>query len=243
MVYNRFAEIYDRLMTKDIDYDEWYNYIEDLFKRIDKKPKDILEMACGTGNLTEILAKNRYDVECFDLSEEMLVIAYEKLRKYKNVSIRNMNMIDFKFNKKFDSVISICDSINYIINMKDLEKTFLNVFNHLKDGGIFIFDINSYYKLSEVIGNNTFIYDEEDVFYTWENEFEDDICNFYLTFFLKEKDIYHRFNEVHKERAFHIEEIMLLLKKVGFKEISSFDGLSFKKPSKKSTRINFLAIK
>lgn len=243
MAYNRFAEVYDRLMTEDIDYKKWFSYIESIFKRTNTMPKEILEMACGTGNLTEVLAKEGYDIECFDLSEEMLSIAYKKLRKYKNVSIRNMNMIDFEFNKKFDSIISICDSINYIIDIEDLKNTFSNVYNHLKDGGTFIFDINSYYKLSKVIGNNTFVYDEDDVFYTWENEFENDISNFYLTFFLKEKDIYHRFNEIHRERAFHIEEIMLLLNKVGFEKISAFEGLSFEKPSNESTRINFLAIK
>lgn len=243
MAYNEFSLIYDKLMMKDINYMNWYNYIKDIFNKFGKKPNNILEMACGTGNLTEILAKERYNIECFDLSEEMLSIAYEKLRKYKNVSIRNMNMLNFNFNKKFDSIISICDSINYIINIEDLKKTFLNVYNHLDNEGIFIFDINSYYKLSEVIGDNTFVHDEDDVFYTWENEFKDNISNFYLTFFIKENDVYHRFNEFHRERAFHIEEIVLLLKKVGFEKISTFNGLSFERPKEYSTRINFVAIK
>src|SRR5690606_23828828 len=137
----------------------------------------------GTGNLSYYLARERYNLVCFDLSPEMLTIAYEKLGKFKNVKLLNQNMIDFNISKKFDSVISICDSINYITRDDDLKKCFKNVYNHLKPNGVFIFDINSYYKLKTIIGNNTFIEDREDVFYTWQNYFdtEKELCEFYLT--------------------------------------------------------------
>lgn len=242
--YNEFASIYDDLMN-DFDYKEWADYIESIFDLYSKSPSKILEMACGTGNLSYEIAKRGYNLLSFDLSSEMLARAYEKLNKYKNVKLLRQDMINFNLNSKFDSIVSICDSINYIIDVKDLYSVFKNVYNHLEDNGLFIFDINSSYKLQEIIGNNIFIEDREDVFYTWQNEYDIDtnICNFYLTFFIKEKDKYHRFDEVHEERAYEVDEIVNLLKDIGFKEIDFYKCFTFDKIDAETERINFVAIK
>jgi ubiquinone/menaquinone biosynthesis C-methylase UbiE len=242
-MYDKFAYLYDELMT-DIDYKNWYMYIESLFHRFNKEPNSILEMACGTGNLSYYLAMKGYDLTCFDLSSEMLSIAYNKLRKFRNVKLLNQNMMNFCLNKKFDIVLSICDSINYIIDKNDLLLTFRNVREHLNEDGIFIFDINSYYKLKHIIGNNTFVEDREDLFYVWQNYFDNinNIAEFYLTFFVAdEKNKYMRFNEEHFEKAYHKDEIIELLKSASFKQIYCFDGLTFNEPSNKSERINFVA--
>lgn len=244
-IYNKFAYLYDDLMD-NVDYENWFNYIEDIFEKYDKKPKKILEMACGTGNLSYFLAKKGYNLTCFDLSEDMLSEAYGKLRKFKNVKLLNQNMVDFKFSESFDAVISICDSINYITDKKDLIKTFKNVWNHLGEGGIFIFDINSYYKLKFIIGNNTFVEDKENIFYVWENYYDEntDICEFYLTFFASEDgENFIRFDEEHRERAYKTEEIMDILKEVGFSRIDYYSAFSFDEPHEKTERINFVAIK
>ena len=95
-IYNKFAKIYDELMN-DFDYEEWFDYIEDIFKKYKKNPKNILEMACGTGNLSYHFAENGYKLTCFDLSNEMLSQADEKLKAYRNVKIFKQNMIDFNF--------------------------------------------------------------------------------------------------------------------------------------------------
>ena len=89
--YNEFAEYYDRLMD-DVDYEQWFNYISEIFNKYERNPKDILEIACGTGNLTKYLGKEGYLVTCFDLSEEMLSIAYNKLRKYPNIKVLKQDM-------------------------------------------------------------------------------------------------------------------------------------------------------
>lgn len=243
--YGKFAKVYDELMV-DFDYEEWFLYIENIFKKYNKNPQNILEMACGTGNLSYYLAKGRYNLTCFDISEDMLAHAYEKLRKYKNVDIMKADMIDFNLNKKFDSVISICDSINYIKNKDNLEKVFKNVYDHLEKDGIFIFDINSYYKLKHIIGNNTFVEDSEDVFYIWENFYDefDDLCDFYLTFFFKKDDIsYERFDEHHIEKAYKTLEVVEILEKIGFKKIDFYQAFSFDNVGEKTERINFVASK
>src|SRR5699024_5804818 len=166
MMYNEFASLYDELMY-DFDYKNWFEYIENIFKKFNKNLNTILEMACGTCNLSYFFGEKGYKLTCFDLSSEMLSVAYKKLNLFKNIRILNQDMIDFNFNEKFDAVIAACDSINYIIDEKDLLSVFNNVYKHLKADGIFIFDINSVYKLKNIIGNNIFAEDQEDIFYTW----------------------------------------------------------------------------
>lgn len=243
--YNKFAGLYDELMM-DFNYEDWFNYIKEILVKYDKDPKKVLEMACGTGNLSYYLAKEGYRLTCFDLSSDMLSKAYEKLRRFKNVQIMNHNMIEFKLNKKFDSIISICDSINYITEKEDLLKTFKNVYDHLEDDGIFIFDINSYYKLKYIIGNNTFAEDREEIFYAWQNYYDENtnICEFYLTFFFSEDGMkFERFDEEHIEKAYMTEEIVELLNEVGFKKVDCFNAFGFDEPTEISERINFVAIK
>lgn len=243
--YNEFAALYDELMN-DFDYESWSNYIEDIFVKYDMRPKEILEMACGTGSLTYYLAKKRYNIVGFDLSSEMLSKAFQKLGRFKNVKLLELNMVNFKINKKFDSIISVCDSINYITNEADLINCFKNVYNHLKEKGIFIFDINSYYKLKEIIGNNTFVEDRQDIFYTWQNYFDEEtnLCTFYLTFFKNNgNNLFTRFDEEHIEKAYKRNRIEEILKQVGFSKVHCFKGTSFEDATDKSERINFIAIK
>lgn len=244
-IYNKFANLYDELMG-DFDYKNWFHYIEETFKKYDKNPKNILEMACGTGNLSYYLASAGYNLTCFDLSSDMLSKAYDKLRKFKNIKILNQNMIDFDLNKKFEGIISICDSINYILDKEDLHQTFKNVWNHLENDGIFIFDINSHYKLKNIIGNNIFVEDRDNIFYTWQNYYDDneDICEFYLTFFFSEDgESFERFDEEHREKAYKTHEIIDLLKDIGFKKIDYYQAFSFNEPVEETERINFVAIK
>lgn len=243
-MYNRFAYLYDKLM-EDFDYENWFKYIQDIFKKYEKDPGKILEMACGTGNLSYYLGKEGYKLTCFDISEEMLSLAYNKLLDFPNVRVFRQNMVDFRLGEKFDSVISVCDSINYILEDKDLYNTFKNVWNHLEEGGIFIFDINSYYKLEEFIGSNIFIEDRDNIFYIWENYFnkEEEIANFHLTFFVKEDEVYTRFNEEHRQRAYRIDRLVKVLEEVGFSQLDYFKGFTFTRPETKTKRINFVAIK
>lgn len=243
--YVEFANLYDELM-KDFDYELWADYIEEIFNRYQIKPKYILEMACGTGNLTYNLAKQRYNIVCFDLSSDMLSKAYDKLGRYKNVKILNQNMVNFNLNKKFDTVISICDSINYITKEDDLIECFKNVYNHLNKDGVFIFDINSYYKLRSIIGNNTFVEDRDDIYYIWQNYYDEEthICEFYLTFFKQNPDgSYHRFDEEHNERAYKVCDIIKMLQDVGFISIDIFEGFTFNEIKETTERINFVAVK
>lgn len=244
--YTEFAYIYDRLM-EDIDYNKWLNFIKDILQANNMRPKDVLEMGCGTGNFTRLLCQEGYNVIAFDSSEDMLSVAYNKLNPYRNVQLIKQDMLDFKINKEFHMIVSVCDSINYISEYSQLIKVFNNVYSHLMPGGAFIFDINSFYKLKNIIGNNVFIEDNEEVFYVWENEYDeiDNTCQFYISFFVKDSDkgLYRRFNELHVEKAYTSSEIETALRKSGFSIISVYDEYSRKIPNPKSERLTFLAIK
>ena len=240
--YEDFAQIYDKLMY-DVDYSKWHEYITEVLNRYNVSPQKVLEMACGTGNFTKFLCEDGYEVTCFDASDDMLSIAFDKLTKYKNITILNQNMIDFELNQQFDLILSICDSINYITDYEDLIVVFENVYRHLKENGLFIFDVNSIYKLKEIIGNNTFVEDNKEVFYVWENEFDanSSICEFYISFFVKDSTgLYRRFDEQHFERAYTSEQIVLALKTAGFSRIEEYEGFSFDKPKANSERLVFI---
>lgn len=243
--YVQFANIYDKLMD-DFDYSKWVDYIIEILNRNKIKTNKILELACGTGNITREFLNRGYKVDAFDLSNDMLVQAQHKLSKFKNLSLFNMDMTSFELPSSYDVAISICDSINYILDKEDLLKVFSNVYNHLNPGGVFIFDINSEYKIQTVLGNNIFIEDREGVFYTWDNKFdrESKIGEYYLTFFTSTDGIqYKRFDEIHKQRAYSVEEIQSTLERVGFKNIKMSNAFGFEEITETSERINFVAIK
>ena len=165
MAYGEFAKIYDELINEDINYNEMVDFILKVCNENNIKFNDYLDIACGTGNITVRLAKHFKDIYGVDLSEDMLREAFDKLKSERiKGKIICQDMTELSLNRKFDLITSVLDSTNYITDNEGLKKYFKGVYDHLKDDGIFIFDINSYYKLSEILGNNIYTYSEEEVF-------------------------------------------------------------------------------
>ena len=244
MAYGEFAKIYDDLINEDINYDNMVSRIIEICNEHNIECKDYLDVACGTGNVTVRLAKHFKDIYAVDLSEDMLREAFNKLKENRiKGKIICQDMTEMQLNRKFDLITSVLDSTNYITDEDDLEKYFSSVKEHLKDDGIFIFDVNSYYKLSEILGNNIYTYSEDDVFYTWENVFEDDMVSMFLTFFVKQGELYERFEEEHFERAYKEEELESALSNCGLKVINKFDGYSNNKVQANSERIVYVVKK
>lgn len=244
MAYGEFAKIYDDLINEDINYDNMVSRIIEICNEHNIECKDYLDVACGTGNVTVRLAKHFKDVYAVDLSEDMLREAFNKLKENRiKGKIICQDMTEMQLNRKFDLITSVLDSTNYITDEYDLKKYFNSVKEHLKDDGIFIFDVNSYYKLSEILGNNIYTYSEEDVFYTWENVFEDDMVSMFLTFFVKQGELYERFEEEHFERAYREEELESALSNCGLEIINKFDGYSNNKVQASSERIVYVVKK
>lgn len=238
--YFDFARIYDKLICRDIDYKAMADFIEGCFARAGKAPSLVLDMACGTGTLTDILARRGYDMIGADLSCDMLNIAREKNSE---ILYLCQDMRELELYGTVDAAVCMTDSLNYITDYDDLCRVFALVKNYLNPGAPFIFDINSHYKLSKIIGNNTFTYDSDDVYYTWENEYDEKsrVCDFYLTFFVREgKELYSRFDEHHRQRAYTQAEVTDALKAAGFENISVSGGYNTAKANEKSERLVYV---
>jgi len=241
MSYNEFAKIYDELINEDIDYEQISNRILEICNEQSINFDSYLDLACGTGNVTVKLANKFKEAIASDLSQDMLVEARNKLKKEKvKCKLLCEDMTNLNLNKEFDLITSVLDASNYIIEDEDFYDYFRGVKDHLKEDGLFIFDINSYYKLSQVLGNNIYTYSEDKIFYSWENIFEDDIVNMYLTFFVKKGDLYERFEEEHRERAYTENYIESLLDAIGFTIIAKYDGYSKQSVKEDSERIVYV---
>ncbi len=240
-MYNRFAYLYDE-MINDVNYKEWLDYYFKIFQRYGLNPKLGLDLGCGTGNLTTLFADKGIEMTGIDLSEDMLMVAREKAEG-RDILYLNQDMREFELYGTVDFIVSSLDCVNYITDKRDLLKVMKLVNNYLDPGGLFIFDINTEYKLENIIGDNTFILENESVFCSWQNEYDKKrkICDFYLTFFCEENGIYHRFDEEHSERAYSIEEIRSVIENAGMKLLNVYDEMSFKKPASKSERVFFVA--
>lgn len=236
--YNEFSFIYDKLMT-DVDYDKWTEFI---LKNIPKDSKKLLEAACGTGAITLKLAQGNLDITAFDLSEEMLVKAYEKLRRYKNVKLLNQNMAKFKITQSFDACISCCDGVNYL-DKDDMLAFFKRVYKHLNKSGKFIFDISTpfkYYSMDDI-----YIYDKNDVFYVWENKLdkEKDLVFMEINFFVKAMDKYARITEIQTHYIHKVDKIEDILKEIGFSDIKIYDSYTDDIYNESSIRATFVCEK
>ncbi|MDO4779262.1 MAG: class I SAM-dependent methyltransferase [Tissierellia bacterium] len=241
-MYNRFSDLYDKLVF-DIDYIKYSDNIFQILQKNGILEGKILEIGCGTGNLTQQLARKNYHILAFDNSIEMLNVAFPKLIELENVNLVMQDMYKFRYKDySFDAVISLLDVINYISDEKKLEKLFADIYSGLREGGVFIFDLNSYDKLINVLGNNTFVYEKDNVFYTWENRLEDDLVHFNLNFFVEEDGMYERISETQVERYYEIDFIVELLEKIGFKNIKFIDE-DGGKYTEKTQRILFSAKK
>lgn len=240
-MYEEFAAIYDRLTT-DVDYKGLADYYEAIFKKFNIAPELILDLGCGTGSLTAELEKRGYDMIGADNSAEMLMEAQKKT----NALLLLQSMTAFELYGTVGAIISSLDSVNYLTDSHDVEKMLALVKNYLDPGGLFIFDINTQYKLKHVLGENTYVVNDEDVFYSWESEYHEDtkLCDFYLTFFVRKgKNSFHRIDELQTERAYSVKELLFLIKKTGLSVEGVFANRSFSRPQEKEERVFFVVRK
>lgn len=237
--YTDFAYIYDELI--DQDYEKWADYIEQVFKRFGNDINLVLDLACGTGNITTILSKRGYDMIGLDSSADMLCVAEQKRGSLPIQYIRQ-DMTEFELYGTVDAIICTLDGVNYITDEEKLANLFKLAKNYLNPNGLFIFDVNSEYKISEILGNKSFIYDFDNIFYTWENVYnaKNKICSFELTFFVKNGVKYERIDEKHTQRAYSQAKLEQLVGGSNLTVVGCFDELSFDKPKELSERLMFV---
>ncbi|WP_352400965.1 class I SAM-dependent methyltransferase [Anaerotignum sp.] len=243
--YEGFASVYDVFMD-EVDYPAWVQYIKDTWKNLNTMPQSVVDLGCGTGNITIPLAKAGYGVVGVDISEEMLAEAQRKaMAEGLSIPFFCQDMVEMELPYQVDCVLSLCDSLNYLTEDGELSAAFSAVKEHLNPKGLFLFDMNTKYKFQEVFGDKTYAAMTEDAAYFWENSFdeEDQINEYYVSFFIrqKNKETYERVEEYHYERAYSLDEVKTCLDEHGFSLLNIYDGYSFERAKEDSHRYFFVA--
>lgn len=248
--YEVFASVYDLFMD-NVPYDTWSEYLIRLLKKYKVGDGLVLDLGCGTGNITERLAKQGYEMIGIDNSEEMLSLAIEKQDKSSGILYLNQDMREFELYGTVAAIVSICDSMNYILEEEELLEVFRLANNYLDPGGIFIFDLNTIYKYKNVLGDTTIAENRKDSSFIWENfYYEDERINEYdLTIFVKEDDdnseadggLYRCHKELHQQKAYTIDTVKNLLEQAGMEFITAYDAFTEEAPSDTSERIYIVA--
>lgn len=235
--YNILAQYYDEL-TLDVDYEVRSDYISGFFK----PNGSVLDLACGTGSISKCLIEKGYSVIGLDLSEDMLSIASNKLSDTDgDYSLIKGDMTNFKLTEKVDNCICALDSLNHLNDIEEIKNTLKCVYNSLNEDGIFVFDMNTIYKHQEVLGDNTFVFDEEDYFLSWDNELlEDNTVRILLDFFIFNGENYDRYSEEIIEKAYELSDIIKTLEEIGFTDIKCYDELTQDTPKNDSQRVYFV---
>ncbi len=241
--YKSFARVYDMFMD-NIPYQEWCDYLISLLREYGIADGILLELGCGTGSMTELLSRNGYDMIGVDSSEDMLEIAVEK-RDNSGLDILYLmqDMREFELYGTVRAVISVCDSINYILDNEELACVFSLVNNYLDPEGIFIFDCNTEYKYKSLLADQVIAENREEGSFIWENNYseEERINEYDLTLFIKEGRQYSKYEETHYQRCYSVEEITAALQKAGLELLEVYDAFTREAPRADSERIYFVA--
>lgn len=231
----------------NVPYEEWCAYIKELLLDYNIEDGLVLELGCGTGKLTRLLAAAGYDMIGVDNSGDMLEIA----RDYENpvddayrILYLLQDMREFELYGTVRAVVSICDSMNYILEETELQEVFRLVNNYLDPEGIFIFDLNTVYKYRELLGETTISENREEGSFIWDNYYDEEsgINEYDLTLFIREENnLYRKYEETHYQRAYELETIKRLLTEAGMEFVAAYDAFTKEPVKEDSERIYVIA--
>ena len=236
-MYKEAAGFYDRL-TSDVNYEKYAEFFSAIFdKHIKKHPHSIVDLGCGTGNLTIAMAEKGYDMTGVDSSSEMLSSAYSK--KSPGILWINQNFTELDLFGTYDAAVSLLDCINHMLDDDSVRKYFRHMRNFIEHDGLFVFDINSEYKFNHVYKDNVFYSVDEDLSYIWQNDYNSatGICTMDITFYKKDGDIYERFDTVNKEKSYSISHLSELLGESGFAIEALYSDCVMEEPTDSEKRI------
>lgn len=226
--YNIFSKFYDSL-TDNVEYKKRAEYFRTLLVRLGvKEGASILDLGCGTGRLTIELAKMGYDMIGVDISVDMLNEARNNSYN-ENVDILLLcqSMEELDLYGTVDCAVSSLDCINHLESEKSVQKAFANAGLFMNHGGVFVFDVNTKYKHREILGNNAFVYETNEVFCVWQNTLnKDDSVDISLDFFEENNGRYTRHSEDLTEKAYDIKDLKLWLEQADFEVVEVFDDMS-----------------
>ena len=238
------AESYDRL-TDDVDYAATVDFYEEILRREGVSPRTCVDLACGTGSVTEILARRGYQVTGVDLSEEMLTVAAGKVMDLEQPPMFSCQPLEqLRLPRAVDLAVCALDSLDYITDPADCAEAIRRTYKVLNPGGTFIFDVNTPEKLRAMDGQ-VFLDEDDDVYCVWRGEFdqETNICSYGMDLFQRAGKVWHRSFEEHREYAYSQEQLTGFLKAAGFTHIEVYADRLFEAPREGEQRIYFKARK
>ncbi len=244
-MYNEFAYSYDALMT-DVDYEKRTEYLCSLFEHFDRIPTLMLDLACGTGEFAGRFAEKGISVIGVDVSFDMLSIAREKSAEQGNdILYLCQDASELDLYGTVDGAICCLDSLNHITDYNDFCASLARVSLFLEKDRLFIFDVNTIYKHREVLGNNTFVIDTDEVYCVWQNSYceKDNMVEINLDFFTPDGDGYIRTGECFCERAYDENEIKNALDKAGLKIEAVYEEMTKNTPNDTTQRVVYVTRK
>lgn len=225
IMYESFARVYDTFMD-NVPYDKWAKDFTDIMKQYHIEDGIVLDLGCGTGSLSIRLSNVGYDMIGIDYSMDMLNIAREKSEGM-DILYLEQDMREFELYGTVRAVLCVCDSINYILEPEEVVGVFSLVDNYLDPNGLFIFDFNTDYKYREIIGDSIIAEDRDDMSFIWDNYYDEEskINEYALSIFVQEEDdLYRKYQELHYQRGYTLEEMKAFLEEAGLVFLSAEDG-------------------
>ena len=242
--YKNLAASYDRL-TNDVDYEATVEFYMEILRREGLTPRTVVDLACGTGSVTEILARKGYRVTGVDMSEEMLTEAAMKTMDMEQPPMYSCQLLqNLRLPRGVDMAVCALDSLDYILDPADCKEAIRRAYKALNPGGIFIFDVNTPEKL-RAMDDQVFLDEDDDVYCVWRGEFDEEtnICSYGMDLFQREGTMWRRSFEEHREYAYSQEQLTGFLKDAGFTHIEVYADRLFEAPREGEQRIYFKARK
>lgn len=243
-IYTGFSMVYDQLMD-NVPYEDWCAYLTGLLRDYGCREGLVLELGCGTGALTRLLAQAGYDMIGLDSSPDMLSIARERqAEEGTEILYLQQDMREFELYGTVRAIVSVCDCMNYLMEYEELVQVLRLADNYLDPGGVFVFDMNTVYKYREILGEQTIGENREEGSFLWENYFDEEqgINEYDLTLFVRDEDgRYRKFEETHFQRAYEVEDVKRAIKEAGMELVGMYDNWTRSEPGKESERICFVA--
>ncbi len=245
-----FSFVYDELMD-EVPYEEWAAYVQELLNRYglsqkDEDPFTVVELGCGTGSFTQEMAKRGYNMIGIDNSPEMLNVAVQKKDESGlEILYLEQDMRDFELIGPVANIVSVCDSVNYLLSEEEILQMMACVKRGLLSGGIFVFDFNTVHKYRDVIGDTTIAESREDVAFIWDNYYNAEECinEYDLTIFRQIKgdrlgqDLFQRSLETHFQKGYTLAEMECYARKSGLSFVKAIDADTHGNVTENSERV------
>ena len=245
MSYDDFSHYYD-LLTDNVEYKKRADYFCRLLSMCGTNGGILLDLGCGTGNMSFEMAGKGFDVIGVDSSIGMLNVAQQKMFETgRHILLLNQKMQEIDLYGTIDCAVCVLDGINHLDGADDVKKTFEKVSLFMNNGGAFAFDVNTFHKHKNILGDNAFVFEPDGVFCAWQNSYnpDDNSVEISLDFFEEEDGVYYRASENFTEKAYELDDIKLWLEESGFEVIGIFDDMTTDVVKPDSERAVFLARK